>query len=647
MFKALLVSFFSIFLLAISARAQEMVSTDPMPRNVVIEEFTGIHCVNCPKGHKASQEMVDTYPGKVFAINIHAGGYASPSDGEPDLRTDEGDVFLSKAGANFFPAASINRSTAPWAQSITEMTSLATAIMAETSPVNLAVKSVVDSKTRILTTDVEYYYTDDSPESENYLTVILTQSKILGPQSDNGYYPENWENGLYKHNHALRMALSEGELYRDPIATTTKESFEKRTYTVTLPEKIKGIDLRLYDCEVIAFITEGEGNIYSAAHAEVEFTNPLEEISTDLELVNKTEFPTDYCFTSIHPIAEVTNKSDKIIKSFELTAILDGEEYTKTFEGSLGENETTTIDWGEMNFTAEGTYKIEIEGIKNINNNELMDVNGDNDKVEHSGVGVKEKAFTTIRAGFNTAGDPPKNVLFDNSQNSQFYTLWLSAPYGARNSWCAVVFLIHSSRNVAGKPGYIILGEAELTRVTDPMLSYYYAYSDGNYGGTAPTIKVEISDDCGESWNEIAAETLEETGQPGEDGKIYVPLTSEFKKVSMSLEEYTDNDVLIRVAGIPGTSGSAFYIDEIEISGTVGVQENESISDEAIYPNPTDNIVYFNTDRFLGMEYEVYSLLGYMVLKGRNSDNSIDISNLNNGTYCIKINDNFFRVIKN
>jgi outer membrane protein Omp28 len=244
MLKSLLILIFSIILASNLIMAQEMVRTDPMPRNVVLEEFTGIHCVNCPKGHKAAQELVDNNHGKVFSVNIHAGGYASPADGEPDFRTEEGDQILKKSGTNFYPAVSVNRDTDPWANFITLMSSLTDAVLEETSIVNVAVKSVVDAKTRILTTEVEYYYTSDSPEPENYLTVYLTQSEILGPQSDNGYYPENWtEDGFYKHNHVLRMALTEGELYRDPITTTTKGTFEKRTYEVTLPESINGISL--------------------------------------------------------------------------------------------------------------------------------------------------------------------------------------------------------------------------------------------------------------------------------------------------------------------------------------------------------------------------------------------------------------------
>ena len=40
------------------------------------------------------------------------------------------------------------------------------------------------------------------------------------------------------------------------------------------------------------------------------------------------------------------------------------------------------------------------------------------------------------------------------------------------------------------------------------VLSYYYAYSDGKRGGTAPKIVTEISKDWGKSWTRISEITV-------------------------------------------------------------------------------------------------------------------------------------------
>ena len=57
-------------LFAISSFSQTIVSTDPENKNVVLEEYTGIHCVWCPEGHAIAQAMQNNNPGDVFLINI-------------------------------------------------------------------------------------------------------------------------------------------------------------------------------------------------------------------------------------------------------------------------------------------------------------------------------------------------------------------------------------------------------------------------------------------------------------------------------------------------------------------------------------------------------------------------------------------------
>jgi len=68
-----LFSFLSFLLIASSFFAQTIVSTSPENKNVILEEFTGIHCGYCPDGHAIAQGIQDDNPDDVFIINIHTG----------------------------------------------------------------------------------------------------------------------------------------------------------------------------------------------------------------------------------------------------------------------------------------------------------------------------------------------------------------------------------------------------------------------------------------------------------------------------------------------------------------------------------------------------------------------------------------------
>ena len=93
--------------------AQTIVGTDPENRNVVLEEFTGIHCVYCPDGHAIAQGIYDAHPDDVVLINIHQGSFAVPSGSEPDFRTQWGDAIAGQSGLLGYPAGTVNRHLFP------------------------------------------------------------------------------------------------------------------------------------------------------------------------------------------------------------------------------------------------------------------------------------------------------------------------------------------------------------------------------------------------------------------------------------------------------------------------------------------------------------------------------------------------------
>ena len=92
-------------LLATTLKAQNLVSTDPYKRNVIIEEYTGVYCGYCPDGHRIANELAAKYQDRLFVLNIHTGGYAN--DASIDFRTEDGNIIGAKV--NSFPTGNVNR----------------------------------------------------------------------------------------------------------------------------------------------------------------------------------------------------------------------------------------------------------------------------------------------------------------------------------------------------------------------------------------------------------------------------------------------------------------------------------------------------------------------------------------------------------
>gem|GEM_PF-2791225 len=101
--------FFTLLMVYAIGFSQTIVGTDPENKNVVLEEFTGIHCVFCPDGHAIAQSIYDAHPDDVLLVYIHQGSFATPSGSEPDFRTQWGNAIAGQSGLTGYPAGTVNR----------------------------------------------------------------------------------------------------------------------------------------------------------------------------------------------------------------------------------------------------------------------------------------------------------------------------------------------------------------------------------------------------------------------------------------------------------------------------------------------------------------------------------------------------------
>ncbi|MEO6903309.1 MAG: Omp28-related outer membrane protein [Bacteroidia bacterium] len=256
--------------------AQLPVSTAPEKKNVVIEEYTGIHCGNCPLGHKMVNQLEKDHPGDVFGINIHTGSFAT---GKPDLRTPFGDGITSIASVTGYPAASVNR-IGPSTTIGSNVGNPTRDIITKDSYVNIAFQSNVNSTTREMTIDVEIYFTAKGANSVN-LNIAVLQDNIEGYQEGKSGNPDQvLPNGMYNHLHVFRDLVT-GQ-WGEAITTTNKGELVKKQYKYTIPADIRTIPLVIKDIHLVAFIAEGKTNIITAS------TGPITiDGTTNINEVNK------------------------------------------------------------------------------------------------------------------------------------------------------------------------------------------------------------------------------------------------------------------------------------------------------------------------------------------------------------------------
>lgn len=251
---SLIIVLFSLELL----NAQQYVVTTPTNKNVLLEEYTGNYCTYCPNGHRIANELAAKYPGRVFPINIHAGSFASTS--YPNMTTTQGNEYNYNFGVTSYPTGILNRvgqiGYNQWETKVDEM-------MKENAIVNIAGDYTINAATRTAQITVEMYYTGNSSESTNYLTIYMLQDDIVGYQAGSNLNPTQIVDGQYNHTHVFRSAIT--STWGDAVSPTTAGSLITNTYTYTIPQSIgspNGVDVDINKVYFVAFLTEkNEGSV--------------------------------------------------------------------------------------------------------------------------------------------------------------------------------------------------------------------------------------------------------------------------------------------------------------------------------------------------------------------------------------------------
>lgn len=347
--KSIFTKFLIIGILPIAVYSQTIVSTTPENRKAILEEFTGIHCVYCPQGHAIAEQILNNNPGDAFAINIHQGGYATPSAGQPDFRTPFGNAIAAQTGLTGYPSGTVNRHVFPghemgssgttamdrgqWVYGVNQILNMP-------SYLNMAVEASIDIDTRELTVHVESYYTGDSPESSNFLNVALLQNNTLGPQTGGNAGNE------YVHMRRLVNLLT-GQ-WGEEITTTSQGSFVDRTYTYTIPEAYNDVPAILTDMQIVVFMTESHQEIISGNGAFPSLIGL--EYQNDLALNSIQEIP-GTCNDVMGPVIEIENKGENPITSATFEYSFNSSEiHTYNWQGNLTSLHTETVQLPEVSF---------------------------------------------------------------------------------------------------------------------------------------------------------------------------------------------------------------------------------------------------------------------------------------------------------
>jgi hypothetical protein len=241
----------------------------PATRKVLLEDYTGHECGNCPSAAIIASNLLLANPNNLIVLSVHAGYFAeiNPAPFNADYNTNVGttwDAFFGNSAAGN-PNGLVNRKdflTSTHIKNKSSWVAEVNAMIGLPAIAKINLTSKFDTVVNCLSVDAKTKFLQNS--SANYAMILaLMEDEVIGAQKDYTQNPNTVLN--YTHKHMLRDALTASwgeQLNTNPVLVndsnltvvnnfTIKQDFDKdklyvvailynkTTYEVIQTEKVK------------------------------------------------------------------------------------------------------------------------------------------------------------------------------------------------------------------------------------------------------------------------------------------------------------------------------------------------------------------------------------------------------------------------
>lgn len=225
-------------------------------RNVLIEDFTGHRCNNCPNAATLLHNLMDANPNRVFGAGVHTSSLGMSSFQEEnaeyptilynDLAFEIGLYFGSQPGTSFQgnPHGTVNRIPNGTDNTLSpgSWTSQTTTALASTLRVNLQSSANYFASTRgiFLHTEVDKF--DNTLTNDLALVVYVIEDSLVAPQ----LMPNLTHNDTYVHRDIMRGCI-DGKAFGRTLTAADQNINGKYyvNYTYKLPEQYNPDNMHL------------------------------------------------------------------------------------------------------------------------------------------------------------------------------------------------------------------------------------------------------------------------------------------------------------------------------------------------------------------------------------------------------------------
>lgn len=195
-------------------------------KNMLIEDFTGQTCRNCPETTDVIHQLQQTYgDSAVIAVGIYSGPFGKRNNGTLlPLTTQVGDDYYTSEGIEQQPTVKIDRMTTSSDNTI--LTNLVNTILSQNARASLSATTTYDAATGKASVNVSVESTTTVKNA--LLGVWVIEDSIVSPQ----VMPTGKTNSTYVHNHVFRTNLT-SPMKGESVSLTQGQPYT-RTFDLTV-----------------------------------------------------------------------------------------------------------------------------------------------------------------------------------------------------------------------------------------------------------------------------------------------------------------------------------------------------------------------------------------------------------------------------
>jgi PKD repeat protein len=246
---------------------------------------------------------------------------------------------------------------------------------------------------------------------------------------------------------------------------------------------------------------------------------------------------------------------------------------------------------------------------------------------------------------FEAAAYPNNDwLIINNLGNANGGNTWTKTT-SAFTAGAASMMIINFSGNLLDTKDELVGPTYDLSNVTSPTLTFKMAYAQ-KLSTDQDALKVLVSSNCGETWSTRYTKSGSSLATAGAlVTSSFTPSSVQWRQETVSITNWTGTANFRFKFEFLNKGGNNIYIDDINLNGTVGINELDANSDLTIYPNPANKttIISLSLSDEQQVNMSVYDLLGreIIVLANQKLSPGEHRFNLNaiksNGVYFIKL----------